>query len=340
MKPQVDVGIAFYGKPYQTIVTIKSLIQHSGQYIDKIYISRERRQPHNDYIGIFKVVDYFRNDPNVRLVIHYPYHHLGLGVIDLQRAKNDTSWRQSIMYQYALETTKKNYLCIMHNDMLFHDDMIGIMLQQMTTGPENLIGIGSIGQCWSCPAGSDWANKCNPHVYEDFVPTYQEAMEITEAYATPRQQIQKNVISGGRVHIMPECRLNEYCAMINVESYRRETIPDGDIGCYGGNWGGVDNATVWSHDVYQKGYRFKHLRLEDYTRHAPFDSTSSGTQANDNRDLYLRSEANAREYIENNYGPIKFSGYVQFANSVDSIKRNAWLTIIHTYGYLKGLVKK
>jgi hypothetical protein len=63
MTPKVDVGLAFYGKPYHTIVTIKSLIKHSGKHIDKIYISRERKQPHDDYIGIFKVIDYFRHDP-------------------------------------------------------------------------------------------------------------------------------------------------------------------------------------------------------------------------------------------------------------------------------------
>lgn len=337
---KVDIGIAFYGKPYQTIVTIKSLIQHSGQYIDKIYISRERKQPHNDYIGIFKVIDYFRNDPDVRLVIQYPHHHLGLGVMDLQRAKNDTRWRHSIMYQYPLEVTDKKYMCIMHNDMLFHDDMIGVMLHQMEAGPENLIALGSVGQCWSCPAGRDWGNKCNSYVFEDYVPSYEEALELTEAYATPRQHIQKKVIADGRVHIMPECRINEYCAMIRVDAYREVTVPNGDIGCYGGNWGGVDTATVWSHDVYQKGYRFRHVPLEDYTKHAPFDSTSSGTQANDNRSLYARSEENAKEYIEKNYGPIRFSSYVSRANFMDSIKRKGWLYAIHTYGFLKGLVRR
>jgi hypothetical protein len=339
MNSKVDVGIAFYGKPYQTIVTIKSLIQHSGQYIDKIYISRESKQPHNDYIGIFKVIDYFRNDPDVRLVLHYPNYHLGLGVMDLERAKEDTRWRQSIMYQYALETTDKKYLCIMHNDMLFHDDMIGVMLQQMNAGPENLIGLGSVGQCWSCPAGKDWGNKCDPYIFEDFVPTYEEALELTEAHATPRQDLQKKIISEGRVHILPECRLNEYCAIIDVESYRKVTVPNGDIACYGGNWGGVDNATIWSHDVYQKGYRFKHLPLEQYTTHAPFDSTSSGTQANDNYSLYMRSEQKAEEYIEQHYGAIKFSPYVTLANFADSAKRKAWLHLIHTYGYFKDLVR-
>jgi hypothetical protein len=337
---KVDVSIAFYGKPYQAIVTIKSLMKYSGAHIDQIYFSRERKQPHNDYIGIFKVIDYFRNDPDVRLIVQYPYHHLGLGVMDIERAKVDTRWRHSIMYQYALETTDKKYLCIMHNDMLYHKDMIGDMLKEFDTGPPSLAGVGSIGQCWSCPAGPAWGNRCNSYKYQEYVPSLDEALELTAAYATPRQKLQKSVIEQGRVHMLPECRLNEYCALIDVDKYRLETVPNGNIGCYGGNWGGVDTATVWSHDMYRKGYVFKHLCLEDYTRHAPFDGTGSGTQANTSRDIYENAERNAKAYIEQNFGQIRQTPYVGLANIFDAMKRNAWLGVIHTYGFVKRIFGK
>lgn len=343
MGKKVDVCISFYGKPYQTMVTIKSLMQHSRQHIDKIYLSRERRQPHNDYSGIFKIVDYFRNDPDVKLVLQFPKYHLGLGVADRERAKRDTVWRQSIMYQYAMETTDKKYLCIMHNDMLYHRDMIGDMLKTFAEGPENLAGVGSIGQCWSCPAGKDWGNRCNSFRYQEYVPTREEALELTAAHATPRRELQLKVIQGGRVHMLPECRLNEYCALIDIEKYRKETIPNGDIGCFGGVWEGVDVATIWSHDMYKRGYTFKHLTLEDYAKHAPFDTTGSGTKANDVSDVYFTAEKRAEEYLNQHYGQVRFTGYVTRANLIDSIKRNTWLGIIHTYGFAKrvlGIDKK
>jgi hypothetical protein len=340
MKHKVDVSIAFYGKPYQAIVTIKTLIKQSGQYIDKIYLSRERRQPHNDYIGIFKIVDYFKNDPDVRLVVQHPHHHLGLGVQDLERAAKDKRWRHSIMYQYALETTDKKYLCIMHNDMLYHGDMIHEMLKKFDEGPENLVGVGSIGQCWSCPAGPDWGNKCDSVAFNAYVPTKEEALELASSHATPRRELQMQVITKGRTHMLPECRLNEYCALIDVEKYRKETVPNGPIGCYGGNWGGIDTATIWSHDMYRKGYTFQHLRLEDYTRHAPFDSTGSGTQANDSSSIYFNAEKNAAAYIEEHFGPIKFSSYVPRAHYYDILKRKSWLTLIHTYGMCKKMIGK
>lgn len=343
MGKKVDVCISFYGKPYQTMVTIKSLMQHSRQHIDKIYLSRERRQPHNDYSGIFKIVDYFRNDPDVKLVLQFPKYHLGLGVADRERAKRDTVWRQSIMYQYAMETTDKKYLCIMHNDMLYHRDMIGDMLKTFAEGPENLAGVGSIGQCWSCPAGKDWGNRCNSFRYQEYVPTREEALELTAAHATPRRELQLKVIQGGRVHMLPECRLNEYCALIDIEKYRKETIPNGEIGCFGGVWEGVDVATIWSHDMYKRGYTFKHLTLEDYAKHAPFDTTGSGTKANDVSDVYFTAEKRAEEYLNQHYGQVRFTGYVTRANLIDSIKRNTWLGIIHTYGFAKrvlGIDKK
>ncbi|MBL0045733.1 MAG: hypothetical protein IPP33_15440 [Flavobacteriales bacterium] len=42
---KVDVAINVYGKPAQTAVTLLSLIEHSGQWIDRIWFIEERRQP-------------------------------------------------------------------------------------------------------------------------------------------------------------------------------------------------------------------------------------------------------------------------------------------------------
>lgn len=344
MQKPVDVTIAFYGKPYQTIVTIESLMQHCGQHIDRIYLSRERIQPHGDWNGIFKIIDVFRdrtiNGHKVNLVVNYPYHFLGLGVHDYERARTDDRFRRCIMYQNALETTDKKYMCVMHNDMLFHRDIISQMLTMFSKAPDNLAGIGSIGQCWSCPAGPDWGNTCHSEKFEEFIPTLEEAVALQEAQPTPRQSLNLQILKNGRVHPLPECRLNEYCALIDVEKYRANTLPQGTIGCYGGSWNGTDTATVWSHDMYQRGYTFKHLTLEDYVRHAAFDETGSGTSANSRADNYFQAEKNAEKFITENYYPLQFSKYVQRASLWDTIKRTIWLSIIHTHGALKKLMKK
>lgn len=138
--------------------------------------------------------------------------------------------------------------------------------------------------------------------------------------------------------MMPECRLNEYCALIDTEKYRKETVPTGNIGCYGGNWGGVDTATIWSHDMYKMGYTFKNINLEKYARHAPFDHTGSGTKANTSSDVYYIAERKAKHYLESHFGPIQLSvqGYSAFLR--DRIKRETWLAAIHTYGFAKKMV--
>jgi hypothetical protein len=342
MNQLVDVSIAFYGKPYQAIATIESLMRHSGQHIDNIYITRERIQPHGDWSGIFKLIDVFKNrrinGHQVKLKINHPYHFLGPGEANYDRTKHDERYRQSIMFQYALEKTDKKYLCVMHNDMLFHGDMIGHMLEVVAGSDSKVVGVGSIGQCWSCPGGPDWGNVCWSEKQEQYVPTQEEAIALQEKYATPRQEINLRVLRSGRVHPMPECRLNEYCALMDVETYRANTLPNGPIGCYGGGWNGTDLGTVWSHDMYQLGYRFRHVRLEDYVRHAPFDATGSGTSAYTKSENYFISEKNAEQYITENFYPLNFTSYVPLATAYDALKRTAWLQLIHTYGFFKQLV--
>ena len=344
MQKPIDVNIAFYGKPYQTIVTIESLMRHSGQHIDKIYLSRERKQPHGDWVGIHKIIDVFRDRTidghKINLVVTYPYHFLGLGVHDYERARTDAVFRKSIMFQYALETTDKKYMCIMHNDMFFYGDILGEMLKMFANSPANVAGIGSIGQCWGCPAGPDWGNVCHPEKYEQYIPSQEEAIALQEAQPNIRQALNLQVLRSGRVHPLPECRLNEYCALIDVAMYRENTLPGGTIGCYGGVWDGTDLATVWSHDMYQRGFRFRHITLEKYVQHAFFNETGSGTTSNSNADNYFQAEKNAEKYIVENYYPLNFSPYVARATFWDGIKRNIWLSIIFTYGNLKKLAGK
>jgi hypothetical protein len=318
---KVDINISFYGKPYQAIVTIESLLKHSGQHIDKIYIQEERNQPHNEWQGIFKVLDAFRNRPDARIVVHRPKYYLGLGVSDYDRAQADTDFRQSILYQYALEKTDKKYMCVMHNDILFHDDMIGQMLKDFENGPKNLAGVGSIGQCWVCPAAIE--NRCNSKIQHQVSFSQEEVVAMYERTPVTRKEIGLRVAKAGRYWPMPECRLNEYVALIDMEAYRPNTLPVGDLGCYGGGWSGCDQATIWSHDMVQRGYVFQNIVLEDYAKHAPFDETGSGTIANTRQEIYFGSEHKAKAYIEKHYYATELSSVGQIKVALYRMKRVA-----------------
>ena len=45
---KVDVVMNIYGKPWQTLCAIKSLMKHSGQWVDKIYLTIEKHHPYDD----------------------------------------------------------------------------------------------------------------------------------------------------------------------------------------------------------------------------------------------------------------------------------------------------
>ena len=45
---KIDCIINVYGKPWQTLCTLKSLLKYSGQWIDRIYFIEEREQPYGD----------------------------------------------------------------------------------------------------------------------------------------------------------------------------------------------------------------------------------------------------------------------------------------------------
>jgi hypothetical protein len=39
----IDVAINVFGKPWQTIVTLRSLLKTNGEHIDRIYIVKEKK---------------------------------------------------------------------------------------------------------------------------------------------------------------------------------------------------------------------------------------------------------------------------------------------------------
>ena len=96
----IDVCINVYGKPWQTLCTLKSLIKYSGQHIDKIYLIKEREQPYNSDIDfIFK---FLKN-----LIIYIPIKHEFWSTLT---NLTDEKERLAIRYQYGIENSDKKYL--------------------------------------------------------------------------------------------------------------------------------------------------------------------------------------------------------------------------------------
>lgn len=299
---KIDVTLNVYGKPYHTLVSILSLLKYSGHLIDKIFLLEEYQHPHGDNIGfIFQLL------PKEKIIhikadhfIDYPKNN-GLKYFDYERI-NDEKYRHSIRYQYAFEKTDKEYLFIMHNDVLFTGDIIGNMLEKITG--TNYVGIGHIGACWNCPA--HYAKVCDGDNYDKYNPTYEEAISIVEKYPSPRTRSFVEVppppgtayINQCRPMPFPECRLNEYSAMINTKILKPLVMPVGNIKPIGDYTFDIGNE--FFRGLFMAGYRFINYKGGEVKHAWSIPEISAGHPLDYNKKEYDYAEEIARMYLIKN----------------------------------------
>ena len=256
---KVDVCINYFGKYWQTLVTLKSLLRLSGKHIDNIYFIEEHKQPEKFDFQEFKKTLGYEN-----LVYFKPKYHLWINPFDKERAKIDSDYRLSIRYQYAFENSDKKFLFITHNDVLYMDDVIGYMLDNI----QGYVGIGEIGQCWNCPVFH--SGDCNGNKYDAYNPTYGEVIDIFKKYLPSRPGLTKSIIKEKPMPL-PECRLNEWACLIDNSINRELMLPNGSVspfGSYGIN--GTDIAVNWFRELSDLNYKFRNIDSEKLFRHSYF----------------------------------------------------------------------
>lgn len=306
-QPLVDVAISYYGKPYQTIVTLFSLLEHSRAYLGKIYLGIERKQPYEDaWAGVYWIQELFAGQ-GVELVFNERFVPW---LADNDPRTLDPPTRRSVRYQAALEDTLRPYLLISHNDVLYRRDLIGPMLEQLRTGPNTTAGVGHIGQCWNCAAFA--AGLCASPYYRQYVPTQAELLALMDAHPMPRDRRNRTLVEKGNVYPLPECRLNEHVCLLDVAKYRQYTLPKGPAPYFGGVWDGSDTAAAWFREMVRQGATFENFHYEPYADHAPFSAEGSGNSADNVRGLYDDIERQARQYMIDHYHPDAFSLRTQF----------------------------
>ena len=279
----VDVAINVYGKPYQTLVTLKTLMLHSGHHIDKIYFVQERQPSWGANCDIV-----FRNFDNIKLFI--PKYFLYIYFAERERY-SDEDYRFSIRYQYAWEHTDKKYLFVTHNDMLYKSDIIGEMLNVLRNG--EYVGVGQIGRCWDCPAYH--GKKCNGDKYSGYTPTYEEVMDLIKKFPHRKSDLHDPLIDKKHPMPLPECRLNEMACLINLREIKHEVIPYGTIDPFGA-YVGTDLGTKWFKELTMRGYKFKNIDIYQYCKHAWGQFLGHETSCNSN--LYTIAEDEAAAYLE------------------------------------------
>ena len=287
---KIDVAINVYGKPYQTAVTLKSLMKYSGDKINKIYLSFEKEQPYGHTIEDFLPL-------LVDLPIEYYFPKYFFWTRDkFEGLKNKLkllfpSYRKSIRYQYAWEATKSPYLLVIHNDVLFQADLVSYYLENIG----EFIGIGRVGQCWNCPGS---INGCSSEKYWDYRPKMEELRRIYTDFPVQRAK-EHGFLNDGKVSWpLPECRLNELVTLLNMKIAKPLILPFGSVAPFGiGN--SIDNGIEWFRGISKIGHKVKHLDFEPFAIHAwANESKFGGHPSLFDEKLYQHEENIAKKKLE------------------------------------------
>jgi hypothetical protein len=280
----IDVAINVYGKPYQTALTIQSLLKYSGNRIGKIYLILEKKQPKGfDKEHLLSLLN------GLEVVLYIPTIFIGVRSPKLNKILYlFKRFRYSIRYQFAWENSKADYLFISHNDMVYNKDIISGYLNEI----QGHIAIGSVGQCWNCPAH---VSQCDGSRYWGYRPDKFELVSIYKNSKNIRSKLSIKKIK--KSWPLPECRLNEMAALFDMQIARPITIPQGKYAPIGLMT--LDIGTEWFKNISHAGYKVVNHAYNNYARHAMFNKFGSGHGSLFNEDLYNYEENMAKEMLVN-----------------------------------------
>lgn len=274
----VDVAVNIFAKPFQTALSLLSLLRHSGLHVGRIWLQYEPFGSQYDYVSPYVAAQYLHGVIGDRLCVFQPEHWLDLNAPDLSRL-HERDYRLGIRYQFAFEHSQSRRLFIMHNDVLVLGDVIGLLLENMGEA----VAVGHLGQCWNCPAAhTDLARvvmgrtPCNSLSYLDFRPSYDQLQALYAqaqsrgVFARPYDQGFEGIFDQ-QPWPLPECRVNEWACLINLEQARPLCMPHGPELPPGAfrQCGPIclDTGVEWFRGMHRHGLFARHVDISRHIKH-------------------------------------------------------------------------
>lgn len=250
---KIDVAVQSYKKPESLIYTLLSLHRHSRDEVDKVWI--------NDDCSGGRVLDAYHElaasgalDPwklNIRenknrmgwwvsFVRGYNPSYLSLGfklkrmAWNLYKNKLIYAEKEDIRYQWAINSTDKEYVLVIHDDVEFKDNIISIYLQKIKNR-EGIAIVGDLGQCWRCDFK---AKGCTPQ-------------KLLAGYRP--SSIWPSTKINNESHAWA-CRVNEWSALLSVQA--AQDITKRDQIFFGNYDANGDVAAYWFSRMVAAGYGF------------------------------------------------------------------------------------
>lgn len=249
---KIDVAVQSYRKPELLLYTLLSLKAHSAHLIDTVWINDDGS---DDWVVSFYDSPIFTQllDPwkvRVRRNSHrmgwwfwpvvkkYPlYLSVSKRIMHSLRcflkARRFSAERENIRYQWAIDNTDKNYLFIIHDDVFFKGDVLGVYIKYMRSLQGLVSIIGDLGQCWRC----GYKNECTP--------------ELLESGNVPDPIWPVDTVS--KSNAWP-CRVNEWCCLLNVTTAKM--IEKKHHVLFGNFDNGGDIGAYWFYLAHNEGYNF------------------------------------------------------------------------------------
>ena len=298
----VDVVLNIFAKPYQTALSILSLLRFCDRHIDTFYLQFEPSGSRYDAVPPYAIAKYLGE----RAVVHQPDIWIECDAVQPERL-GERGYRLALRYQSAFEHTDKKYLFVMHNDVLIKRDIIGAMLDRI----EGHFAVGGIGQCWNCPASNVelvraaglGETACGPERYPDFRPDYAGLRRLYDVARARNARVRPYWEGWERQYAdnawpLPECRVNEWGCLVDVEMVRPHVCPEGDILPFGAYEAcgsvALDIDVAWFRDLHRLGLTAAHVELDPWLRHWVGSFRMS-------RDLHLKAELEARDILEKSF---------------------------------------
>ncbi|MDE6734225.1 MAG: hypothetical protein K2J64_02015 [Desulfovibrio sp.] len=299
-QPVVDVALHIFGKPYQTALCLASLMRYMGDKVRTIFYVLEPSRPKYDTLGAEALAGFV---PRMHSAMVPEW--LEVKPLEAGRLRED-AYRHSLRYQYAWEKSDADCLFILHNDMEFRGDVLTPMLAALP----GHVAVGPLGICWSCPAaredivkacGVNGGKPCRPETYGEFQCS---AADLQALYRKARSSGMRMRVAGRtqfgpeyerRPWPLPECRINEWCCLVDLRKAREATLPKGHGRPFGAYLPYQDLGVAWFRDMHHQGMKARHFPLPDYVRHR------GGHQALFDEAQYRAGEADAAAILARDY---------------------------------------
>lgn len=303
--PGIDIAMNIFAKPWRTALSLLSLTDKCKAHIDTIWLQYEPVGSKYDTLNPYLIVRYL-TEQGFTIQCSQPDRWLAREAATKEFLE-DSERRSCIRYEHAFENSTAPFLFLVHNDVFILRDLLGALRDNIGQA----FAIGKLGQCWNCPASHESITRkvlnrerCTPEAYLEFKPTagqlnmlYKEAA-AQNIFKRPYDEDNFKGEFSDKPWPLPECRINEWACLINMNLVKNLCIPHGSAWtpgayrlCAGHN---LDIGVAFFRDLHARGLVAKNFDIDPYMKH--WVGTGKNTPIR-----HVKAEDNARRIIEKHY---------------------------------------